>query len=697
MTSASGRDGRSAAQARSQRAGSVLLSVLAAVLVAVPATGCGGDGGTGPVPGLPPSVLHVEQEVLQRGERAVLHGLNFAPRAEDNVVRVAGARAEVLGPASETRLEVRVPEGGTGSCAPTGPVEVSVTVEGRTGTATHPLAPVPPLQLPAGSDTAMLEPPDVGCQNLPADEALYLVSAFNSAEAAGFSAGFRIRGRPGEPSGASTPGASAPRRDRRDGGPTGAGSPKHAAGLDLPSRLLEGRGREAEILRRGGELLGRLEEPPVHRSPGPLPLGAAQPPAEGDLVQYRVPDLSRAEACTNFRAVTGRVVEVTAHAVVVEDTAAPLAGEMDETFRSLAAEYESVMDPIIREYFGDPAAYDHRLDGDGRFVMLFSPAVNDLSGVLAFVWGGDFGSRSSCASSDEAEIFYGLVPIRHGSEPEDLGTIGGWERVMRPTTIHEVKHIAAFAEHRAGGAARQEDSWLEEATAMVAEELYAREIFGYGPLENTTYEDGLACELNPGDAGCGDAPLIMAAHFVFLRDYLSAVENRSPLGGGLASLGGGWWLLRWALDHAPTGEAQFLRAMTRETEVYGVENLEARAGRPFREMLAEWSLALGADDAPDLAEPPRPEVTVPSWDVRSVFAGLHRDRPDAFPTPYPLDPRRQDYGDFLLSVSGLPGGSASLLELSAPATGSRQQLLQVLGADGGAPPEELGLSILRLR
>jgi hypothetical protein len=395
--------------------------------------------------------------------------------------------------------------------------------------------------------------------------------------------------------------------------------------------------------------------------------------------------------------ITGRVVEVTSHAVVVEDTAAPLAGEMDGVFRSLAAEYESVMAPIIREYFGNPMAYDHRLDGDGRFVMLFSPAVNDLSGILAFVWGGDFGARSSCASSDEAEIFYGLVPTRSGTDPDDLGAVGGWERVMRSITIHEVKHIAAFAEHRAGGAPRQEDPWLEEATAMVAEELYGREIFGYGPRENTTYERGLACELNPDDAGCGDAPLIMTSHFTFLRDYLSAVESRSPLGGGVAFLGGGWWLLRWALDHAPSGEAQFLRALTRETEVYGVENLEARAGRPFREMLAEWSLALEADDDPDLAEPPRPEVTVPSWDVRSVFAGLHRDRPGSFPTAYPLDPRQQDYGDFLVSVSGLPGGSASLLELTAPASGGREQLLQILGADGGAPPEELGLSILRLR
>lgn len=674
---------------RSPRGGGGGSTAAALLLAASMAAGCGGEGSTGPVPGLPPTVLEVEPDVLQRGDTAVLHGLNFAPRAGGNRVRIGGAEARVLSPASETRLRVRVDDSGEAPCVPTRPVEVSVTVGGRSGTTTHPLAAVDPLRLSPGGDTSLVETGGVRCQNLPSEEAVYLVSLFNATTAAGFDVDFRIRGRTPDVTGTSA------------GGSVGAGGspypPTPRSGL--LAEIAEGRRRETEILRRGGEALGRPEEPPVRRRAGGRARGAApaagEVPAEGDLLEFRVPDLTRSDACASYHRITGRVVHVSSTAVVVEDTEAPLAGEMDSTYRSLAREYEEVMDPIIRANFGDPLAYDDQLDGDGRFTMLFTPRVNDISGVLAFVWGGDFGARSGCASSDERELFYGLVPTRLGPDPTTLETVRGWERVMRSTTIHEVKHITAFAEHRAGGSARQEDSWLEEASAMVAEEIYAREIYGYSAGGNTGYEGGVSCEIRLDDAGCPDDALIMAAHFSFLREYLEAVENRSPLGGGIASLGGGWWLLRWALDHAPGSEAAFLRALTGETGLFGVENLEARAGESFPALLARWSLSLEADDRPDLAVPARAELSVPSWDVRSVFEGLHRDRTGSFPDPYPLSPRRRGYGDFLISVNGLPGGSTVLLELTAP--GDRPQVLEILGDGRDAPLEDLGISVLRVR
>lgn len=674
--------------ARGLGAAALVAPVLAGLVSA-----CGDEAATGPVPGLPPTVLAVDPEVLRPGDTAVLEGLNFHPDADANQVEVAGTPAPVIPPSRTTRLRIRVPAGGEAACEPTRPVELSVTVRGRTGTTSHPLSPAPTLTLEAGGSAAWLEQATVRCQNLPAGDAAYLVSVSNAATAAGQAVPFRLRGRPGQASSAAAEPGPGPAGSWGPG--TGAGAEGGLVGGSPLDRLLRGRLVEAEILDRGRDVLRRAGPPSVRREPSGRVVGGDPPPQEGELVDFRVPDLSRTDACANYHDVTARVAHVSPTAVIVEDTAAPLAGQMDDVYQALAAEYESVMDPIVREYFGDPLIYDDQLDDDDHFYMLFTPRVNQLPGALAFVWGGDYTGRLTCASSDEAELFYGLVPTATGGGAFDLETVEGWERVMRPTTIHEVKHIAAFAAHQAGGSARQEDRWLEEATAMVAEEIYARQVFGYGPDGNVGYGEGLSCEMDPGAAGCDDAPLVMAAHFSFLREYLSALENRSPLGGGLAFLGGGWWLLRWALDHASASEAAFLRALTSETSLFGVENLEARMGRPFPEILADWTLALEADDRPGSPPPAREELTIPSWDVRSVFAGLHEARPESFPVEFPLVPRERAYGDFLLSVGGVPGGSAMLLELTAST--DVQQLLEVLDPDGGPPPPELGLSILRIR
>lgn len=653
---------------------------------------CGGDDATGPVPGLPPTVLAVDPDVLRPGDTAVLEGLNFDPDPGANRVRVAGAEAPVLPPARTTRLRIRVPSGGEAACEPTRGVELSVTVRGRTGTTSHPLSPAPTLSLDAGGSAARLEPATVRCQNLPAGDGAYLVSVFNGAATAGQTVPFHVRGRPGETSSSAAELGPEPAGTVvRGTGDGGAGEHPGGSALD---RLLRGRLVDTEILDRGREILRRAGPPALRQEPSGPVAARASPPEEGELVEFRVPDLNQADGCANYHPVTARVAHVSPTAVIVEDTTAPLAGQLDGFYQELAAEYESVMDPLVREHFGDPLIYDDQLDGDDHFYMLFSPRVNAIRG-LAFVWGGDYLDRSACASSDGAELFYGLVPTATGGDPFDEESAEGWMRVIRSLTIHEVKHIAAFAAHQAGGSARQEDLWLEEATALVAEELYAREVFGYGAEGNVGYEEGLSCEMDPDAAGCGDAPLVVAAHFSFLREFLSALENRSPLSTRLAGLGGGWWLLRWALDHASASEAAFLRALTSETSLYGVENLEARMGRPFPEMLADWTLALEADDRPGSPPPARPELTVPSWDVRSVFAGLHEARPESFPVEFPLVPRKRDYGDFLLSVGGVPGGSAMLLELTAST--DVQQLLELVHPDGGPPAPELGLSILRIR
>jgi hypothetical protein len=184
-----------------------------------------------------------------------------------------------------------------------------------------------------------------------------------------------------------------------------------------------------------------------------------------------------------------------------------------------------------------------------------------------------------------------------------------------------------------------------------------------------------------------------------LYDYMQDNELRSPLGPkpGFADAsyyGTSWSLIRWAVDHHGTSEAAFLGALVR-TAQSGVPNLTARAGRSWEEMLGEWSLMLYADDVAGMT-PVNPRLTFPSWNLRSLFQGMHNDLSGQglFTRPFPLVPRATAYGDFTTTVSGVAGGSFAMFELTGPQTG--RQLLELRSATGGEPNPLFRIAILRV-
>jgi hypothetical protein len=367
------------------------------------------------------------------------------------------------------------------------------------------------------------------------------------------------------------------------------------------------------------------------------------------------------------------------------------------------------MHPVVLDYFGDPLVLDSQLDDNGRIFMLFSKRVNDLElGVAGFVFSGDFFTGSQCAASNRREIFYGRVPTVAGSGYAS-GTPGYWAWSMRSTVIHEVKHITSYA-HKfavaAGGAPNYEAQWLEEGSARLAEELYIRRLMGYGQGDNTQYEQSIYCEVRVGVnwPDCDPFPYVMGRHFHAINSYYKATELLSPIGKAndedWTYYGSGWLLLRWALDHSATTEAAFITALVDEPDLAGVQNLAARTGRSFRDMLADFSLAMAADDHPDGMTPARPELTFPSWDTRDIFDGLFQDYGDDdsafaanYESPWPLTPRVLAAGDFAVEVPALAGGSASIFQLEET-TGP--QLLELLSATGGTAPANLGLAIVRV-
>jgi hypothetical protein len=526
----------------------------------------------------------------------------------------------------------------------------------------------------------------------------YLISVFNASTSAANVTGFTLRG--------TAAGASAePALAALSLDPT----PLPLRSIDRATRAEAAHMRLLEANRRIAEDLAGRDPAMTHA------LSRAVEPsvAPGEIRTFRIPDLdsSTQAYCNDFISVAARAAYVGDKAVVWEDTLSPLKGTIDATWAQLGQEVDQVMIPILVDYFGDPLIYNTFRSGNGRLFMLFSRQVNDMeAGVAGFVFSGDFYRRDQgCPSSDETELFYARVPTLPGSGYDSdatNSTVPHFMWTMRSTVIHEIKHLAAYARKiwnvEGSGQPNFEETWLEEATARLSEEFYARALFGYGQGENVKYEDSVWCEVRPHWPECAPYPAVMQKHFSNLNSYLKAPEQLTPLGSTGAQdatfYGSGWSLVRWAMDHSDMTEAAFSKAIVEEPSLRGVANLVARTGRPFPDMLADWTLSLAVDDHPLGIIPARAQLTHPSWDLRDIYRGFNADIGELegtpFPTPWPLVPRSVSGSAFSVTVSGLRGGSGSFFDLSAPAG---NQLVELQSAAGGVPAATLGLSIVRIQ
>jgi hypothetical protein len=443
---------------------------------------------------------------------------------------------------------------------------------------------------------------------------------------------------------------------------------------------------------------------------------AAEPvPNVGDTLTIKVPNVRQLScALTSMQGeIRARVVFAGTRGVVLEDVAAPLAGTMDAMYQQLGQEFDNVMWPILTSNFGDPLAYDAQTDANQRIFMVFSKLVNDMQTIAGFVVSTDFYSPTTapvCPISNKREIFYARVPTNPANGFPNTGdalTKDNWFRLTRTVVIHEAKHLVAFSHRfaRTNGRPTQTDfeqNWLEEASAMVAEELWSRTVHGYAQRANVDYRSSIHCEVRPlnfPECPPPTRPRSMFDHFFLLHDFQVDIERLSPLGStgtdDFTWYGSGWAFLRWAIDHAGGMESTFLRDLTQST-TRGVDNLTARTGRNFADLITDWTLMLALDDRSGFT-PPRSQLTMPSWNLPNIFQGLSSDFPASqggFQTT-PLALRSLNYGSFNINVDRVQGGSMSVFELSGPQVG--RQLLEFKGSAGGSLPAALRVTVVRLQ
>jgi hypothetical protein len=658
---------------------------------------------TASAPGLPsvifsatsssaPVVASVQPQPLVPGATFVISGTGFAPTVAGNAVRVSGVMASITA-ATTSQLTATAP------CVPSGTVPVVVTSAGAVGGATTATVTGFSRALAVGQAFVATSNTASRCNELPATggAARYLISVYSASTSANSQVDFELSGNP-------SVGAAAARQF----------GPLRASRADPVEPTVDARRDQAhwEHLERERALVAQLRArataTPVR---GRAATAAAAAPAVGDRRVLYWPW----GTCTDTTArITAIALYSGSRAVIWEDTSNSLLALNDtalaDRYQRLGQVFDADQYDVVRQTFGDPLLRDAQTDADGRVHMIFTRRVNGLSSVAAFVTSADQFPRTTCATSNFGEFFYGSVPTSAGTSLESTANPSGWYNFIGRTVIHEVKHIASMAA-RMSNSAPFETSWLEEGAARHAEEVWARQVlhhtaFGGNAGYGTAASNGLYCDFNPSNATClSNDPLRRPSFgarrsFNEIRPRLLEPWNWSPYGDATGQTGSvfyqtAWSLIRYAVDRYGASDAAFLSALN-SSSLTGTTNLAAVAGVPMDQLIGRWTLALFSDDYPGLTNPSS-DLQFRTWNLRNIYASLNADPAwvGRFNTAFPIQPTALSYGSFAAQQTGVRGGANAYFELSG--TSSAPQVLNLRSSTSGTASALLRIAIARIQ
>lgn len=364
----------------------------------------------------------------------------------------------------------------------------------------------------------------------------------------------------------------------------------------------------------------------------PQPARAA---AVGDLLQLNVAE----NACDSAKIHPARVVAVGTTAIVVSDTLNPPGGFSSADFARIAANFDTLVNPLDVTNFGAPSD----IDNNGHVILFFTRAVNELTPAnsQSFV-GGFFSSRDlfphvatprlqACPGSNIAEMFYLLTPDPLGVVNGNRRTTGFVDSLTTGVVGHEYQHlINASRRIYVNNANVLETVWLNEGLSHVAEELLFFRQSGLAPRQNidltTLRASNTARVAFNQDQGAN------AGRY---RSYLVAPATNSPLrdDDSLATRGATWNFLRYATDRktlAGGTEVAVWQALVNATGV-GVANLRNVYGANIGAMLRDWSVSHYTDDVVAT----KPELTQPSWNWHTIYPAIGSGYP-LTTTPLPV-------------------------------------------------------------
>ena len=404
------------------------------------------------------------------------------------------------------------------------------------------------------------------------------------------------------------------------------------------------------------------------------------------------------QACSNADTRTGRVAAVGNRAIVVSDKENPTGGYTDAEYASIVATFDTLVFPMDTAAFGAPS----NISPYGKIILFYTRAVNALTPQGAgFTIGGFFFARDlypkavrnnlpACATSNETEMFYLLVPDPDGVVNGNRRAKTDVTRLNLTTIAHELQHLINASRRLVvnGASSGTETVWLDEGLSHLAEELLYFRVSGYSTRSNLVLTD-------VNGARATDFTTFAAQNFSRFYSFITAPENNSPYApnDSLGTRGAIWNFLRFAAARqGPNGEAAFLRSLVNTTAT-GVTNLQqVLSGGAFADYLRDWTISLIADDystatTTALGTP----YTNPAWNFRSIYPGLRLAGGAALGV-YPIATRSLVTG--VPQRIALAGGASSYIRFSVPAG---QRALISLSSNGALPASTLRYGIVRLR
>lgn len=646
---------------------------------------------------LAPVITAVAPATLIPGSTATITGTGFTAVAGSNAVTIGGVPATVTS-ASTTQLLVTVP------CVQTGNAAVRVAVgQGQSGDFLHPLTVTRHALSPGqsliidGSDAAR-------CNELasPAGNARYLITVFSIAPSQNALAGFELGGNVPVTGSEVVPlvasivsQRSAPQRIDQE---VAAHEREHVRQLERNRRDFEiGQARMRAL--RSSQL--------VHES-----AEAAEVPVPGDMRNLWF-NFGACDTQDSTRLMRVRALYVGPRSIIWEDTTNLISSanntELASFYERLGQIYDHDQHETVRRYFADPLVRDAETDADGRVHMVFSHRLNG-SGAAAYVTGCDQYPSTIFSASNFGQYFYGSVPTQAALNLNSTAAPDGWFAFMGRTVVHEVKHIASLSARVANNAMTFEQSWLEEGTARMAEEMWVRDSMHRTPWKSNTgwgseTSRGVYCDFHLFDVACTGADPFrrpswgVRRQFNETREKLIAPHNWSPYGDGTGQTGAvfyntTWSLVRYAIDRYATSEEAFLTQLTNST-TSGMANLTAVAGAPMDRLIGGWGMALFADDYPGMPTG-NADIQFQTWNLRSIYAGLNASPSwtARFPTAYPVAPAQLPAGSFTTQPLQLRGAAHAFFEVPV---GAEAQLLNLRGNGGNALDPSVRLAIARLQ
>jgi hypothetical protein len=197
------------------------------------------------------------------------------------------------------------------------------------------------------------------------------------------------------------------------------------------------------------------------------------------------------------------------------------------------------------------------VDGDGRLAVVLTPWLSRLQGgrtsINGMVRSSDFQRTVSPPWGNRSDLLF-----LNSALPSDAA--------LRDLLSHEVAHAACISQRlsRDGGTLRDEEDWLSEALAHLAEP-------GWSNLDHR-----LVAFLDDPSR----YPLVVP-------DYYRAGLWRNP-----GCRGATYLMTRWCVDR---GGPDLVRQLAQSTE-RGTRNLERATKRHFEDLFREWNLSLATGD-----------------------------------------------------------------------------------------------------